>query len=84
MRVLLIAALLVAGSAFARDPACSRSCDDLMKRMAVDCRKTGKGAEQHGGGKAEAQHAAEACQNAMKKLRVSCLKECASDQKKKR
>lgn len=82
MRLLLIA-LLVSGSALARDPACGRNCDELLKRMAVDCRKAAKGAESHGGGKAEAQHAAEACQQSMKKLRVSCLKQCAAEQKKK-
>ncbi len=51
--------------------------------MAVDCRKTGKGAAQNGGGEAEARHVTEACQDGMKKLRAECLKDCRSDQKKK-
>ena len=83
IRAPFIAALLLAGSSFARDPACSSSCDELMKRMAVDCRKTGKGAAQNGGGEAEARHVTEACQDGMKKLRAECLKDCRSDQKKK-
>ncbi len=83
IRAPLIAALLLAGSSFARDPACSSSCDELMKRMAVECRKAGKGAAQNGADKAEAQHVTEACQDGMQKLRVACLKECHSDRKKK-
>ena len=82
MRVLLTAVLFVAGSAFAADLECSRSCDELMKGMAADCRKAGKGGDHHGG---EAEHGgAEACQSVMKKLRASCLKDCSSSQKKKK
>ena len=63
---------------------CGRDCDELLQPMAVECRKSSKGGESHGGEKAEAHNDAEACQASLKKLRVACLKQCASEQKKKR
>lgn len=84
MRLFLTLALLLSGSAFAKDLACARSCDDLLKGMAANCRDPGKAEDHHEGGKAAEREATEACQNSMKKLRASCIKQCSTEPKKKR
>ena len=82
MRLLLaLALLLLPLVAFAKDPACARSCDELLKPLLAECRESG-GGDHHG--KDEEHDAAEACKNNATKLRAACLKQCASEAPKKR
>lgn len=85
MRLLLALCLLLSSVAFPKDKECARSCDDLLKPMAADCRKSEKGGGHGGGDKHEDSHNdAEACQAAMKKMRTACLKDCSGEPRKKR
>lgn len=88
MRALLVTLLLSAPGALAKDPACARSCDDLLKTLSADCRKAAqpeKHGGKHGGDKHEDSHNdGEACQSVLKKMRTACLKDCQGEPAKKR
>lgn len=83
MRLALALALLLPLVSLAKDPACAKKCDELLKGMAAECRRAEKGE----GGKhkgEEAHNDAEACQANLKKLRVGCFKDCQQTPKKAR
>jgi hypothetical protein len=81
MRLVSLAlALLLPLTSLAKDPACAKKCDELLKSMAAECRR-----DEGGKHKGEDGHDdAAACQANLKKLRVACLKDCAQEPKRKR
>lgn len=77
MRTLLLS-LLLTPAAFAANRECNKQCDELLKTMAADCRKSEKG----GGAKhpgEDSHNDAEACNANLKKMRLACTKSCQSD-----
>lgn len=83
MRFLLLA-LLLTPSAFAANRECAKSCDELLKSMAADCRKSEKGG---GGAKhpgEDGHNDSEACNANLKKMRLACTKNCQGEQSRKR
>lgn len=79
----LLAALLLPALSVAKDPACAKNCNDLLKSMAADCRRAEKGeGPGHKGG--DHHNDAEACQASLKKMQTACMKDCTTQPKKKR
>lgn len=72
--------LLGAGEAFAKEASCNKTCDELLKATAAECRRAEKH-ESHGG---EHEHDGDACQRVLKQLRTQCLQTCQANTRKKR
>ena len=80
----LLLALLLPLPAFAANRECAKTCDELLKSMAADCRKAEKGG---GGAKhpgEDSHNDAEACNANLKKLRLACTKSCQAESSKKK
>lgn len=79
MRFLLLV-LMFASSAFAApNRECAKSCDELVKNMAVQCRRAEKN-EAKGSGHGDG----DLCQANMKKVRLACNKSCQAETAKKK
>ncbi|MBM4779452.1 MAG: hypothetical protein GQE15_17230 [Archangiaceae bacterium] len=78
MRFLLLA-LMLASPAFAANRECAKSCDELVKNMAVQCRRAEKN-EAKGSGHGDG----DLCQANMKKVRLACNKSCQAESAKKK
>lgn len=78
LRVLVLVVMAVSFVAEAKDPACAKQCDELLKSAQAQCRREEREPADHdhaGGG---------SCQLMVRNLRAQCLKKCDGDQRKRR
>ncbi len=72
--------VVLALPALGKDRECAKKCDEGLRPMAADCRKSEKEPAHEGGGRAEA----ESCKSRLAMLRTACMKDCTTEKKQSR